>query len=166
MTDITPEILRTVADWYETRNNARGFADIVTELREDANLIEEKVKLDRLVRLYWIEWIREFDPVNEVTFPRGIELDAIRAGIRGVLAAIDAQKEADSTKREPRTWNRLDDVPHDVVVTDRDGARWEWQPHHSGWAWIDSTHSTWRIRRAEADTDAKLAPFTEVIPET
>jgi len=144
--EITPDLLRAVADWYVERKNHRAFADIVTELREDANLMEaraaEEKRIDELAQAFidgrhaysaiWASW----DSLEES------DRDAHRAGIRAVLAKLD-EKKAD-VEVKPVGWYRSMelDFAHKHFgfppwgggrVTASDGGVWEWENAGQYW---------------------------------
>lgn len=61
---------------------------------------------------------------------------------------------------EPRVWDSLADVPHDVVVVDCDGDRWDYR--HGHWGFIDKYDSNAFWHKTDNPSDW-VGPFTEVI---
>lgn len=172
-TEITPELLRSVATWL--RDNAVGalpgkplaaeFLDGAADDMEREQADEKRI--DELAGVFWDASVKgsgfepAWDSVAEDAKPY------YRAGVRAVLAHLEDEREheelitdpleaADYQERvlgipaRPRTWNDLRDVPDDVVhVKDVEG-NCIVRPAHG-----------WRAYISNPD----FAPWTEVIAD-
>ncbi len=136
--------LRPVAEWLAAeraeaaRSVYRDEVEFQTERAEkaEAALIEIRPAGGMVLSA---------DEVADVRTLVADDLDVEWDAAHGRLGALFA----------PRTWDSLDQVPHDVVVSDREGAKWE---HCEGalWRLIGTSQyaSDWRT--------AKNGPFTEI----
>lgn len=96
---------------------------------------------------------------------KGGELEDLRKArwyIDREIARLEGQSMArqNAEKPAPRSWPRLDQVPHDVVVEDRNGTRFEWI--HAAWRCPnhDTSPASWSVPFVGGCEI--LAPFTEV----
>lgn len=184
MTNITGDVLRAVADWYDRQP---GTDVLVSRLRDDATKadVDEK-RVEVLSRVYsdaWQAWCGEtpvWDEIQDTSWAK-----AIRAGIRAVLDKIridsytapcdgtcddpsphnahltDAGREHYITSRpiEPRQWDRIEDVPNGVIVRDNSGDSWR---RNGSVAEFDFGKGRDFTRYRLGNTD-DFAPFTEIV---
>ena len=132
--EVTSGVLRAVADWYE-QHRGKGFETIITELREDATLLDEKTaedeKVERLARLFYATETRAVaNLIDGIDYPQYDEREeayreGTRAGIRAVLARLDELNEDENPAPAswPRSWINLSEIPDNVqrVVRTTDG---------------------------------------------
>lgn len=94
-TEITPELLRDVADWIDGTGHGLGPG---AALRDEADRIERKQsdekRIDELARV----WVQVYD--NH----QGPFDDRVRDGIRAVLARIEQDDPIESAKAETEYW--------------------------------------------------------------
>lgn len=132
MTDMTPQVLRDVADWLDDGNH--GVCTAGT-FREEADRLEreqaDEERIDELARIAWDARLAESKKVfgeNRFQDLAWLTIEAKfkeveRAGIRAVLAEYDP--EGRLTAPEPydnggpavrplRQWDHLHDIPKDV----------------------------------------------------
>lgn len=76
------------------------------------------------------------------------------AGYAGVLEKMQLPKEQRYASK-PRQWNKLEDVPNEVVVAANNGCKWRFNPEYRAWMW----------RSSEGIPHSQTGPFTEVIEE-
>lgn len=149
-TEITPELLRDVADLIDGTGHGLGPG---AALRDEADRIErrqsDEKRIDELARV----WVQVYD--NH----QGPFDDRVRDGIRAVLAHLQQEHETPKFDQcgieiKPlRQWSDLRYVPDEVkVVRDPKGIEWHRTPG-GGWA---RDASTWTPGR-------ESSPFTEVI---
>ncbi|MBD8056897.1 hypothetical protein ICV35_24940 [Rhodococcus ruber] len=159
MTNITGDVLRAVADWYDRQP---GTDVLVSRLRDDATKadVDEK-RVEELSRVYsnaWQAWYGETSVWDAIQDASGAK--AIRAGIRAVLAALDDHVDVEVVDDEPRQWDRIKDVPDDVVVSDKEGDRWKIEERQLVFSRRGDDFTRWTESLSDADY---YAPFTEIV---
>lgn len=151
MTNITGDVLRAVADWYDRQP---GTEVLVSRLRDDATKADVEAQLlDNLAYVYC-------NAAHEYGYFNGLHEEdqtMVRAGIRAVLDALNDHVDVEIVDDEPRQWDRIEDVPVVAQVSDNRGH--EWQHFSDGW-------KVWRgygWTRPASDERNKFAPFTEIV---
>jgi hypothetical protein len=175
-TQITPELVDAVADWWESRGAHAGVQRLRTEASHLRREQAEEKRIDEYARTL-VAAMRHRDS-NLTSWDQcdNDEKEDWRAGIRAVLAKLDEEQEAEAraafgdeqcttvkfdkgghTVTPVRQWLTLTEVPdHVQTVTDKNRAR----AHRDksalhGWRWDDgSPISQWGSRA--------FAPYTEV----
>lgn len=170
---VTPELLRSLAEWIE-RRNPDEFKDVASGLGVLAENVEKEAKealeesrkenerVERYARVYeaaWCEFHGE-SPAAESFWAnedRRMGPDAIRAGIRAVLADIEKEEEA----LAERSWSDLRDAPISVVkVEDRDGDLYVRDDESGEWRRVCSDGKV--ISMPSQRSYWGYAPYTEV----
>lgn len=128
--EITPEIVRAVADWYEAQNPGLGIG----VLRNAADRFEREQsdteRIDRYAQAF----------IEAAPGAWAIEGSTLNAGIRGLLALLESEgrlvAESETVEEQPSPWATLADVPDKVTYVYRDtpaGPRATFRRHLDGW---------------------------------
>ncbi|CDZ88959.1 hypothetical protein ACQR3W_21670 [Rhodococcus ruber] len=154
MTNITGDVLRAVADWYDRQP---GTDVLVSRLRDDATKADVEAQLlDNLAYVYC-------NAAYEYGYFNGLHEEGqtrVRAGIRAVLDALAEDVDVEIVDDEPRQWDRIKDVPDDVVVSDKEGDRWKIEERQLVFSRRGNDFIRWTESLSDADN---YAPFTEIV---
>lgn len=149
------ELARIHSDGYDASGLDPDFVPWGEYLPGEQAAQAEGVRavLEELKRRGWTEpydnggWIPPAEP---------LVFDVTDYEVRNGVFVIGA--EPVSLKREPRVWQRIEEVPINVAVEDHDGDRWEYR--EGEWRGLSPVHGTWSYPENLANS-----PFTEIIKD-
>lgn len=156
MTDLTPELIRAVADLIEED----GYID-AAHLRERAQEIEEKrLKEKRLAIAIGERAINAFVDRFE-TSQIYDTTDAINIG-EMILETIKIEYNNDSSDRPKveTTWQSIQQVPAETVVTDKHGT--EWVKRGIRFLYKNKASGVWYVHSRVVNENLTRAPYTFV----